>query len=187
MKKIKIILASTSPRRAELLDQIGIEYQSYPVDIDESAHKGEPVEQLVQRLAFEKAKIASQQLQTNLPVLGSDTLGLVDGEILVKPRDFEHARCMLRKMSNNIHQVMTAIAVHHQGKVETALSINQVYFRSISDQEIRAYWETGEPQDKAGAYAIQGRGAVFVRFIEGSYSGVMGLPLYEVGQLLNDF
>jgi septum formation protein len=187
MKESKIILASTSPRRAELLDQVGIEYQCYPVDIDESPHKDEPAKQLVQRLAIEKAQVAYQQLQTDLPVLGSDTLGLIDNEILVKPRDFEHARSMLRKMSDNMHQIMTAVAVCHQGEIKTALNINQVYFRFISDEEIRAYWETGEPQDKAGAYAIQGRAAVFVKRIEGSYSGVMGLPLYEVGRILSDF
>jgi septum formation protein len=184
---MKIILASASPRRGELLDQIGIEYQSHPVDIDESPRKNESAKSLLQRLAIENAQPAYQQLQIDLPILGSDTLGWLDKEILVKPRDFEHARSMLRKMSNNIHQIMTAVAVCHQGKVTTAFNINQVYFRSISDKEIKAYWETGEPQDKAGGYAIQGRGALFVRHIEGSYSGIMGLPLYEVGQLLNDF
>jgi septum formation protein len=185
MKKTKIILASASPRRGELLDQINIQYQTYPVDIDESPHKNESAQQLVQRLAIEKAEAACQQLQTDLPVLGADTLGLIDNEILLKPRDFEHARSMLRNMSNNVHQIMTAVAVCYQGELKTALNINQVYFRSISDKEIQAYWETGEPQDKAGAYAIQGRAAVFVKRIEGSYSGVMGLPLYEVDQLLN--
>ncbi|HIO91407.1 MAG TPA: septum formation inhibitor Maf [Leucothrix mucor] len=182
-----IILASASPRRGELLDQIGVAYQSYPVDIDETPKQGESAKTLVQRLALEKAQTAYQRLQTDLPVLGSDTLGLLDNDILVKPRDFEHARSMLRAMSGATHEIMTAVAIIHQGTVKTALNINQVTFCSLSDAEIKAYWESGEPQDKAGAYAIQGKGAVFVKHIEGSYSGVMGLPLYEVGQLLNGF
>ncbi len=182
-----IILASASPRRGELLDQIGVQYQIYPVDIDETPQQGESAKTLIQRLALEKAQAAYEQLQTHLPVLGADTLGLMDGEILVKPRDFDHAYSMLRKMSDATHQIMTAVAIVHQGKVATALNINQVTFCPISDAEIKAYWGSGEPQDKAGAYAIQGKGAVFIKHIEGSYSGVMGLPLYEVGQLLSAF
>lgn len=182
-----IILASASPRRGELLTQIGIDYQSHPVDIDESPKQGEAAEDLVFRLAIEKAQAASDQLQSDLPVLGSDTLGLIDGEILIKPRDFEHARAMLRNMSGSVHQILTAVAVCYQGQVKTVLNTNQVHFRDISDEEILAYWETGEPQDKAGAYAIQGKAAVFIKHIEGSYSGVMGLPLYETDQLLSAF
>ena len=182
-----IILASASPRRGELLNQIGVQYKTYPVDIDETPQQGESAKILVQRLALEKAQTAYEQLQTDLPVLGSDTLGLLDNDILVKPRDFEHARSMLQKMSDSTHEIMTAVAIIDKGKVKTALNINKVSFRFIDDEEIKRYWESGEPQDKAGAYAIQGKGAVFVKHIEGSYSGVMGLPLYEVGQLLSVF
>lgn len=180
-----IILASASPRRRELLKQIGIDYQCHPVDIDESPKQGETGKELVVRLAIEKAQAAVDQLQTALPVLGSDTLGLIADEILVKPRNFEHAQFMLRSMSGTSHQILTAVAVCYQGRVETALNINDVHFREISDEEILAYWESGEPQDKAGAYAIQGKAAIFIRHIEGSYSGVMGLPLYETDQLLS--
>ena len=180
-----IILASASPRRGALLEQIGIAYQSYPVDIDESPHQGESAKTLVQRLAVEKAQAAYQQLKTDLPILGSDTLGLLDGDILVKPRNFEHARSMLRSMSGTTHTIMTAIAIMHQGKLKTALNTNKVTFCSITDEQIKTYWETGEPQDKAGAYAIQGKGAIFVKHIEGSYSGIMGLPLYDVDRLLS--
>jgi len=180
-----IILASASPRRGELLEQIGIQYKIHSVDIDETPQQGESAKALVQRLALEKAQAAYEQLQTNLPVLGADTLGLLENEILVKPRDFEHARAMLKKMSDSTHEIMTAVAIVHQGRVKTALNINKVSFRPISNAEIKRYWESGEPQDKAGAYAIQGKGAVFVKHIEGSYSGVMGLPLYETGQLLS--
>lgn len=180
-----IVLASASPRRGELLDQIGVQYQSYPVDIDESAKSGETALELVERLAIEKAQAAYHKLDTDFPVLGADTLGVIDDEILVKPRDFAHARDMLRRMSDRTHQILTAVAICHKGAIHSVLNTNNVTFRVISDAEIEAYWQSGEPCDKAGAYAIQGRGAIFIKHLEGSYSGVMGLPLFEVDQLLN--
>ncbi len=179
-KTTQIILASASPRRAELLDQIGVRYRVQPAEINEDARPGETPENLVKRLAIEK----SASIQSDLPVLGSDTLGVLDGKYLVKPRNFKHARQMLRSMSGNWHQILTAVAVTYQGKTEVMLNKNRVLFKVLSETEIRQYWQTGEPQDKAGAYAIQGLAAVFIKRIEGSYSGIMGLPLFETHTLL---
>ncbi len=191
----KIILASASPRRRELLDQIGVRYHVMPVDIDESAHPKELAEVLVQRLAQEKAE-AAWQLQEegggadngadkNTLVLGADTLGVLEGQLLVKPTDYEHAYQMLSSMSGSSHKILSAVAIRHQSGCEVILNVNKVYFKTLTDKEIKDYWQSGEPQGKAGAYAIQGVGAVFIKRIEGSYSGVMGLPLYETQQLLN--
>jgi len=177
-----IILASASPRRAELLNQIGIKYEVQVADIDESCLPSETAELLVQRLAVEK----SQTVKSKLPVLGSDTLGVLNCDLLVKPRDFTHAHKMLSKMSGNWHEILSAVAISYHGKTKVRLNKNRVLFRTLSQDEIKAYWDTGEPQDKAGAYAVQGIGASFIQRIEGSYSGIMGLPLFETTQLLND-
>ncbi len=185
MIKPQIILASASPRRLELLHQIGVKCEVHPVDIDESAKPNEPAIELVQRLAMEKAEAAWQQTDGKLPVLGSDTLGLIGTTILVKPSNFSHAREMLLKMSANWHDIFTAVAICSKHKRTILLSKSRVRFAKLSEQDIENYWNTGEPQDKAGAYAIQGIGAVFVEKLEGSYSGVMGLPLRETMLLLN--
>jgi len=179
-----IILASASPRRAELLSQIGISYQIQAVDIDESSLPNETPEALVQRLAREKSCAVKN---AQIPVLGSDTLGVLDGELLVKPLDYEHAYSMLSKMSGRWHEILTAVAITHSGETKLKLNHSRVLFRQISNEEILAYWKSGEPQDKAGAYAIQGLGACFIERIEGSYSGIMGLPLFETSQLLEQF
>lgn len=179
-----IILASASPRRAELLSQIGISYQIQAVDIDESSLPNETPEALVQRLAREKSCAVKN---AQIPVLGSDTLGVLDGELLVKPLDYEHAYSMLSKMSGRWHEILTAVAITHSGETKLKLNYSRVLFRQISNEEIFAYWKSGEPQDKAGAYAIQGLGACFIERIEGSYSGIMGLPLFETSQLLEQF
>lgn len=189
MNSPQIVLASASPRRAELLDQIGIRYAVQVADIDETPLVGESPEALVERLARIKAETVWSVRRDvshtpSLPVLGSDTLGILDGELLVKPRDFEHARTMLRKMSGRRHVILSAVALSNEQGTRSIINRNMVEFRSVSDAEILAYWNTGEPQDKAGAYAIQGRGAVFVKSLQGSYSGVMGLPLFETTQLL---
>jgi len=177
-----IILASASPRRAELLDQIGITYEIQVVDIDESGLANESPETLVKRLAQEKSVAIKNAA---LPVLGADTLGVLNGELLVKPRDFEHAHQMLSSMSGNWHEILSAVAISYNAKTNVLINRNRVLFRPITDAEIEAYWQTGEPQDKAGAYAIQGLGAVFIEHIEGSYSGIMGLPLFETTKLLS--
>ncbi len=181
--KPQLILASASPRRAELLDQIGVRYTVKSADINEDVRPGETPEQLVQRLAIEKA----ESIQSDLPVLGADTLGVLNGKLLVKPRDYEHAREMLQNMSGNWHHILTAVAVSYQGETLFALNRNRVLFKLLSDAEISAYWKSGEPQDKAGAYAIQGLAAVFIKRIEGSYSGIMGLPLFETKKLLEKY
>jgi len=179
-----IILASASPRRAELLSQIGIDYQVQAVDIDESSLANETPEALVLRLAKEKSLAIKN---TQKPVLGSDTLGVLDGELLVKPSNFKHAQTMLSNMSGRWHEILTAVAISYSDKTVVKLNRNRVLFRQLSNDEIQAYWQTGEPQDKAGAYAIQGLGAIFIERIEGSYSGIMGLPLFETSQLLKQF
>ena len=183
---VDLILASASPRRAELLDQINVSYRSQAVDIDESCLANESAETLVQRLAKEKAEaIVFANGEAQIPVLGSDTLGLLKGQLLVKPKDYNHAHQMLSKMSGNTHEILSAVAILHQGKTTIRLNRNRVFFRPINDAEIKAYWDTGEPQDKAGAYAVQGLGATFIKRIEGSYSGIMGLPLFETCELLS--
>lgn len=181
---VDIILASASPRRAELLDQIGINYHVQAVDIDESAHKRETPNDLVLRLAKEKSQAVSH---ATLPVLGSDTIGIINGEVLTKPENYTHAKLMLQKLSGQWHEIYTAIAITQADKTQTILCKSRVLFRELTHSEIKAYWHTGEPCDKAGAYAIQGLAASFIKRIEGSYSGIMGLPLYETSQLLGQF
>ncbi|SEA34073.1 septum formation protein [Thiothrix caldifontis] len=178
----QLILASASPRRRELLTQIGIRFVVQTADVDETPLLGETPEALVERLAILKAKTIWNA--DSLPVLGSDTLGTLNGDLLVKPRDFAHAQQMLRQMSGQVHEILTAVALTTATGTQVTLSRSVVKFRTITDSEILAYWASGEPHDKAGAYAIQGLGAVFVERLEGSYSGVMGLPLFETAQLL---
>lgn len=181
---MKIILASASPRRAELLDQIDIRYQIQAVDIDESSLPNESAETLVQRLAIEKSQVLGNSVK--LPVLGADTLGVLNDKLLVKPRDFAHAHEMLSSMSGQWHEILSAVAISYNNQTQVKLNRNRVKFRCLSDDEIKQYWNTGEPQDKAGAYAIQGLAAPFIERIEGSYSGIMGLPLFETAQLLKN-
>lgn len=201
MQEAQIILASASPRRRELLEQIGIRFLVQTADVDETPLTGETPGALVERLAIMKAEAVWKRQKDGsvgasnagdnclhgklLPVLGSDTLGVLNGILLVKPVDFADAQQMLRKMSGQQHEILTAVALVTESGTKVATNRNVVKFRSVSDAEILAYWESGEPQDKAGAYAIQGLGAVFIERLEGSYSGVMGLPLFETAQLLN--
>lgn len=182
-----LYLASQSPRRRELLDQIGVRYQVLPVDVEEQAWPGEVAADYVCRVARDKARAGWQSLAAarRRPVLGADTAVVVDDHILGKPRDREQAIAMLQQLSGRSHAVLTAVAL-----VDTAerirLSSSRVTFRTVSAAECAAYWDTGEPADKAGGYAIQGIAAVFIERIEGSYSGVMGLPLFETAGLLKE-
>ncbi|HMA12695.1 MAG TPA: Maf family protein [Steroidobacteraceae bacterium] len=182
-----LVLASASPRRRELLTQIGVPHEVLAVDIDESARPGEAPAGLALRLAREKA-IAGRAGAAGLrPVLGADTIVVLEGEVFGKPRDAADARRMLMALSGRTHQVMSAVALAlpgTAGAVHDALSVTEVEMRPMTQAEIDAYWASGEPAGKAGAYAIQGLGAVFIRHIRGSYSGVMGLPLYETASLL---
>jgi septum formation protein len=180
-----IVLASASPRRRELLTQLGVPHEVLVADIDETAMPGEDAQRLVVRLALAKAQAVSQQLQDARPVLGSDTVVVVDGAVFGKPVDRADCLAMLAALSGRTHQVMTAVALVTATGAAQALSCTDVTMRPITPEEAAAYWESGEPQGKAGGYAIQGRGAVFISHISGSYSGVMGLPLYETAQLLH--
>lgn len=186
-----LYLASQSPRRRELLRQIGVRHAVISASIPEQPAVGEAALDYVQRLAREKAVAGHTQLLRQqlplAPVLGADTLGLLDGEILEKPRDQAHAQQMLRQLSGRTHQVITAVALHSTSLQALRVSTTDVTFRELSDAEITAYWHTGEPQDKAGSYAIQGLGAVFVKEIRGSYSCVVGLPIEATLELLGEF
>jgi septum formation protein len=191
MRPAQIYLASRSPRRGELLGQIGVTFQVLPSDIDESVLPDESPEHYVLRLAGEKARVCRQMLAAQglplRPVLAADTTVCIDGIILGKPEDDADAAAMLRRMSDRWHMVHTAIAVADGDRVETALSSTQVEVAPLRDSEIAAYVASGEPRDKAGSYGIQGLAGTFIRRIEGSYSGVMGLPVYETAQLLGKF
>ena len=187
----ELYLASQSPRRGALLAQIGVNFQPLPLELEERPGAGEAPADYVQRLARDKALAGWRQLQarglTPKPVLGADTLGVCEGQILEKPHSQTHAAEMLRLMSGRSHQVLTAVAVCNQHQLKQCLVSTLVQFRHLTDTEIEAYWHTGEPQDKAGAYAIQGLGGVFVERIEGSYSAVVGLPLAQTVELLRAF
>ncbi len=182
-----LVLASASPRRSELLNQIGIRFRQRAVAIDETPRQQESAYDYVRRVALEKARAVHLELgDDEVLVLGADTAVVVDERPLGKPADLAHAREMLRRLSGRMHRVFSAVALVGEREA-VRVSESLVWFRSLSDVEIDAYWQTGEPQDKAGGYAIQGLAAVFVERLEGSYSGVMGLPLYETAQLLQEF
>ena len=177
-----LCLASASPRRRDLLADIGVAVSVCPVDIDETPRSEEGAEAYVTRLARKKA-LAGARL-TPLPTLGSDTAVVCDGEILGKPAGPEHAAAMLRRLAGRTHEVLTAVAVSGPAGILDVCVATRVTMREISDDEIAAYWASGEPVDKAGGYAIQGLASVFVERIEGSHSAVVGLPLYETAALL---
>jgi septum formation protein len=176
-------LASASPRRRELLAQIGVPHVIDVADVDESAHDGEPITTYVERVARAKAAAVWQRHQ-DLPVLGADTTVVLDGVSLGKPRDRAHGLAMLAALAGREHRVLTAVALMTRAGLRCVTNASTVRLRSISEQERACYWETGEPHDKAGGYAIQGLGAIFIEALQGSYSGVMGLPLFETAQLL---
>jgi septum formation protein len=179
-----IYLASLSPRRCELLDQIKIKYQQVAVTVDETPEPQETPQDYVSRLALAKARAGRLAVQTTHPVLGADTAIVCDGLLFGKPSDKNDAKQMLRQLSGRVHQVMTAVALVTATQERRRLNISNVYFRSLSEADIQAYIATGEPMDKAGSYAIQGLASIFIERIEGSYSGVMGLPLHETATLL---
>ena len=178
-----ITLASSSPRRAELLDQIQVSYVVSPVNIDESHQPGETAEQFVKRLALEKAQAGYDKFPER-PALGSDTIVVLEKHILGKPENQQMAIEMLSMLSGKKHCVMSAVAICSDIHQHCALSTSEVEFTELTLQQIEAYWQSGEPVDKAGAYAIQGLAAKFIKNINGSYSGIMGLPLFETVELL---
>lgn len=199
MAEKRIYLASRSPRRRELLKQIGVNFELLLLredprrggDIDETPLPDEPPDAYALRVAGAKAEVAARHLtQRSLPqnpVLAADTIVVLEGRILGKPVDVGHAIQMLQTLSGREHKVITAIAMARREQIETRISVSAVQFRELSDLEIRRYVTSGEPLDKAGAYAIQGRAAAFITRIEGSYSGIMGLPLAETAELLLKF
>lgn len=189
-----LILASQSPRRKDLLAQLGYRFQCLPADIDESIQAGESAEQYVARLAFEKANVIAKcyvedknDTGENVTVLGSDTSVVYQQKILGKPESLEDCHAILGMLSGHVHQVITSVALIQRKRSEIVIVSTDVDFKTLSYEEIDRYWQTGEPQDKAGAYGIQGIGGQFVKKINGSYSAVVGLPLYETSQLLTSF
>ena len=183
-----IYLASRSPRRQELLAQIGVKFELVDADVDESVANNEAPRTYVERLARAKAEAGWRQIEKNhrphAPVLGADTTVAIDGRILGKPADDREAAQMLAALSGRLHEVLTAVAVKHESRLESALSVSEVRFKALTNDEIARYVATGECHDKAGAYGIQGHAAQFVAELRGSFSGVVGLPLYETAQLL---
>ena len=195
----RIYLASRSPRRRELLKQIGVPFELLllredlrrGVDVDETPLADESPGVYVLRMATEKAAMAVRQIASRAlpqkPVLAADTTVVFDGQIVGKPDDAEHAARILRALSGREHQVLTSVAIALREHIETQISVSSVWFRELTEAEIRRYCASGEPFDKAGAYAIQGRAGAFVMRISGSYSGIMGLPLVETTELLQKF
>ena len=181
---MKIYLASKSPRRRELLNQIGIEFEVIDVEIDESWDGKESPEDYVRRIAIEKARAGKMLINNNLPVLAADTAVVLEGHILGKAENRDDAKAMLERLSGKTHEVLSAITVIKEQE-HSRVNISQVTFKDLSKQEIDDYCNTDEPIGKAGGYAIQGKAAIFIEQLEGSYSGVMGLPLFETYQLLN--
>jgi len=184
-----IYLASKSPRRQELLRQIGIEFKLVDADIDETPREKELPQHYVERIATEKA-LNAFRIDMSKPLLAADTSVICDGRILGKPQNEQDFLAMFERLSDNAHQVITAVAVtsnNEASAIKTRVSVSQVIFRKITPDEALRYWQSGEPADKAGGYGIQGKGAVFIRNISGSYSGIMGLPLFETAELLKEF
>lgn len=182
-----LILASQSPRRKELLKQLGYDFTCVPADIDESVLSSESPEQYVARLALAKAQAIAIKHHDDVVVLGSDTSVVFGQHILGKPESLSDCHTMLTMLSGNTHEVVTAIAGVKGQRFEVVIVSTAVDFKTLSEKEITHYWHTGEPQDKAGAYGIQGIAGQFVKQIRGSYSAVVGLPLYETAQLLSAF
>ncbi|PME33095.1 septum formation inhibitor Maf [Vibrio sp. 10N.286.55.E10] len=206
MQKKHLVLASGSPRRKELLSQLGYEFSVLVTDVEECKHAQETAEEYVKRLSLDKALAALSLLKDNpserqhvvpssdtvsngseIVVLGSDTVVVSQGQVLEKPSDFSDSKRMLTQLANERHQVMTAVSVVSEEKQRTEIIITDVWFKPLSEKEIEQYWQTGEPCDKAGSYGIQGLGGRFVTRIEGSYYAVVGLPLFETDQLLQEF
>ncbi len=182
-----IVLASASPRRLQILQLMGLQVDCHPADIDETPLPAEPPRQYVQRLATGKAMVQVKQGFTDRLVLGADTIIEHQGGILGKPANLAESIEMLRGLSGSWHSVLTGVALMKQGRVETCLCETAVKFTDLDDSDIESYWATGEPAGKAGSYAIQGAGALFVQRIEGSYSNVVGLPVFETATLLSAF
>ena len=183
----KILLASGSPRRREILTNLGFEVHTCTTNIDETPQPNESVDDYVKRMAVEKNQAAQSDATRHIldaPILSADTVVALHNQILGKPKDVADAQRILTALSGCVHQVLTAVCVSYQGHEYACIQKNQVQFKSLTQDEIHAYIATGEPMDKAGAYGIQGLGGVFVANLSGSFTGVMGLPVFETMQLL---
>lgn len=182
-----IYLASSSPRRRELLSQIGVSFDLVPAVIEEVPQAGESAQDYVLRLALQKAQAGFANSKRKKPALGADTIITIEQKILEKPRDKHHAEEMLKLLSGRTHHVLTAVALWQDGYSKSVLVKTEVSFKKLSDREISDYWQSGEPIDKAAGYAIQGIAGKFITNISGSYSGVVGLPLFETAELIKTF
>ncbi|ELY7488421.1 septum formation inhibitor Maf [Cronobacter turicensis] len=182
-----LYLASGSPRRQELLGMLGVTFERLVPGVEEQRAPQEAPQDYVTRLARDKARAGVALATRDLPVLGADTIVVLNGDVLEKPRDAAHAAEMLHRLSGQTHEVMTAVALADKQRVRESLVMTRVTFRALTARDIAAYVESGEPMDKAGAYGIQGLGGCFVRRIEGSYHAVVGLPLVETWELLSEF
>ena len=182
-----IYLASGSPRRQELLTQLGVDFERIVTNVEERREPQESAQQYVVRLARDKARAGVALAQRDLPVLGADTIVILNGDVLEKPQHPEDACAMLHRLAGQTHQVMTAVAIADRRHIMDCLVVTDVTFRVLSQEDIAGYVASGEPMDKAGAYGIQGLGGCFVRKINGSYHAVVGLPLVETYELLSNF
>jgi len=184
---MKLVLASQSPRRKELLGRLGLEFTTKASQVDEEAFSAATPEELVKTLSREKARWVAQRESEDAIVIGADTVVVLDGDVLGKPGSQAQAREMLRRLSGRVHQVYTGVSVCQGDFTVTQAEATQVRFRPLTEEEIHCYVRSGEPMDKAGAYGAQGKAALFVSRIEGDYFNVMGLPLYLLGNMLEDF
>lgn len=187
MSKTKLVLASGSPRRRQMLEQLGVDFTVHVTQTDESRHEGEQPEDFVARLARDKARAAQQEnnFDQQTAILAADTIVVQNGRVYGKPSDFEHAKRIWQSLSGNKHQVMTSVSLLQGDSMQVKVSVTDVEFAVINEAQMKRYWATGEPLDKAGAYAIQGFACAWVKSINGSYSSVVGLPLREVNLLLS--
>lgn len=184
---VSLYLASGSPRRRELLTQLGLSFERLSNDVEERRHPGETAEQYVRRLARDKALAGVAVADLDLPVLGADTLVVLNNHVLEKPADADAAAAMLAMLSGKTHEVLTAVALADRQRILECLVVTEVTFRTLTPEDIAGYVASGEPMDKAGAYGIQGLGGNFVRKINGSYHAVVGLPLVETAELFSHF
>lgn len=182
-QKVDLVLASASPRRQDLLNNLGVQFRIAAADIDETPEQAEPPWELVTRLARAKAAHV-QKTAPGAAILAADTVVAVEDEVFGKPRHQEHAMQMWEKLSGRSHQVLTSVCLLYADGVESTTLATDVTFAAVSEEQMREYWQSGEPQDKAGGYAIQGLASAWVTEIQGSFSNVVGLPLYETNNLL---
>jgi len=188
VSRINLVLASGSPRRRKMLEKLGINFVVHVTQTDETQNEGEQPEDFVARLARDKARAAQKEikLDNETAILAADTIVVQNGRVYGKPTDFEHAKRIWQSLSGNKHQVMTSVSLLKGDSMQVRVNVTDVEFAVINEEQMQRYWDSGEPLDKAGAYAIQGLACAWVKTINGSYSNVVGLPLREVNLLLSE-